>query len=180
MGEPESAKTFNSELNEFTPTNYPVDLNELESLRFFDSQLNLISSQLSKLTRALATGMTVFETSEGLKQLEAADVQQRTIIERMESQSKLMEKYKKRVQEMDAGLQAKAELVKLQELVKRMTAMEEAYEDLTSSKNKELFLNLIDLIDDLSARINNLEVTTEKVASTYFGARLEKVRKEIK
>ncbi len=175
----EHGKTFDVNTNEFAPLNYQVDLDELESLRFFDSQINLIASQLSKLAKAVASGLQVHGSNQGLAQLEENNKKIVLSQFKMDYCTSHIENMVERSKKLESELKAKAEMERLKEPIGKMEKIEEVYGKYLQANNRDNYLQLINRLDKLRNRVDALEIYTEKMTSSFLGERLEKVRKQI-
>lgn len=175
----EKGKTFDITTNEFVPINYQIDLDELESLRFFDSQINLIASQLSKLAKAVASGLQVHGSNQGIAQLEENNKKIVLAQFKMDYCLSHMGNMEDRTKKLENEIRAKAEMELLKAPIKKMETIEEIYGKYLQTNSRDNYLELINRLDKVRKRVDELEVYSEKVSSSFLGARLDKVRKQI-
>lgn len=176
--EKEFGKTFSLEKNEFVTLPVKTNLDYLEKLRYFQTQISLLESKINMLNQILSTG----DYKAGQAEIDAIINELSKDFEKIKlksamiemSLSNINEKYEKNINKIESCLSVS----KFKPIAQKISSMETTYSSLTGKNSGEIFLNLVETVDILIHRTKNLEIFLTNIREFDLGNEVKKLKKE--
>lgn len=173
------AKTFDAEKNEFVIIKSETDLDRLENMRYFTSQINILDARIYKLSKSLQDG--TFELSEEDVNEKLAEFERKIKIidSKIELHHSVDAESKQLLAIASEELKEKVSLDDLSKTVKRLAELEKKYAYLSTPKIKNVFLSMIETVEALSNRAKNVELALSTIREIAWSRRVEDIKRTI-
>ncbi|MBN1941053.1 MAG: hypothetical protein JW772_02620 [Candidatus Diapherotrites archaeon] len=152
---------------------------QLERDRYVQAQINILQSKLQRLERIFSVGMPLSESEETIERLDQIEKG----IKVSESKIKMFANVLKEVRgEQDTllkGLDEKAGLKQVALLSQRVKFLENIYGELSSSKTKDIFMNIVEIMKNLETRIKSMEDIAHQNVNMLFEKEITNVSKKM-
>ncbi len=154
------------------------DKMELEKDRYLQAQLHLLQSKLQRLERIFSVGMPLGEAEETIERLDKIEKGVKVVDSKVEMFANVLKGLKDDYAKLLQSLDTKAGINQLQIISQRIKFLENIYGELSSTKTKDIFLNIVDILKNLETRMGSIEEIAHKNVGLLFKKELEKVEKE--
>jgi hypothetical protein len=154
------------------------DKMELEKDRYLQAQLHLLQSKLQRLERIFSVGMPLGEAEETIERLDKIEKGVKVVDSKVEMFANVLKGLKDEYAKLLQSLDTKAGINQLQIISQRIKFLENIYGELSSTKTKDIFLNIVDILKNLETRMGAIEDIAHKNMGLLFKKELEKVEKE--
>lgn len=151
---------------------------ELEKDRYLQAQLHLLQSKLQRLERIFSVGMPLGEAEETVERLDKIEKGVKVVDSKVEMFANVLKGMKEDYAKLLQSLDTKAGINQLQVISQRIKFLENIYGELSSTKTKDIFLNIVDILKNLETRMDAIEEIAHKNVGLLFKKELEKVEKE--
>lgn len=151
---------------------------ELEKDRYLQAQLHLLQSKLQRLERIFSVGMPLGEAEETIERLDKIEKGVKVVDSKVEMFANVLKGLKDDYAKLLQSLDTKAGINQLQIISQRIKFLENIYGELSSTKTKDIFLNIVDILKNLETRMGSIEEIAHKNVGLLFKKELEKVEKE--
>ena len=151
---------------------------ELEKDRYLQAQLHLLQSKLQRLERIFSVGMPLSEAEETIERLDKIEKGVKVVDSKIEMFANVLKGLKDDYAQLLQSLDTKAGINQLQIISQRIKFLENIYGELSSTKTKDIFLNIVDILKNLETRMGSIEEIAHKNVGLLFKKELEKVEKE--
>ena len=152
---------------------------QMERDRYLQGQLDLLQTKLKRLEQVISVGMPLAEAEETMDRLDSMEREIKINASKNAMVSSVMKEIKTNVEEVNKSMEEKSSQQQFGLLGKRVEFLEKLYGELSSSKTKDIFLNMVDIIQNLEARVKNLEDVSHRNISLLFGEELKKVKSTV-
>lgn len=151
----------------------------MERDRYMDAQINLLQSKLNRLERIFSVGMPLSESEETIERLDQIEKGVKTGDVKMKMFASVLKEVKANQEKLRTSVDEKVALNQLSMVSQRVKTLESIYGELSGSKTKDIFMNLVEIIKDLEGRLKGIEDLTSKNTSLLFQKELSKVKSEV-
>jgi hypothetical protein len=177
--EKEFPKTFDTTKSEFVILKGKTDLEMLERLRYLQSQIDLLKSNILNLSKMLKDGTF----SLGAEEVETIITDAEKNIQKINFRADLfnmkLQDIEKQVNRNIVVLKNTANPVLVKENIKKIGKLESVYSELSGQNSKDLFLNLVETVDILVHRTKNLEIAYSTIQDLKLGKKVNKFKSDL-
>ncbi len=151
---------------------------DLEKDRYLQAQLHLLQSKLQRLERIFSVGMPLGEAEETIERLDKIERGVKITGSKINMFASVMKELKEGQEKIQKSLDSKAGINQLQIISQRIKFLENIYGELSSSKTKDIFMNIVDILRSLETRIKTLEGIANRNVRLMFKEEIKQVKDE--
>ncbi len=174
--EDEKPKTWEIQKQEFITLNEKIDLLELERQRYVESQINLIEQKIERIKDYFLKNYPSEETEFMDRKLEELE----RIAKLHSTKPELFHLYVNDTvaaqNQIRESINNYVPITRLQEVMQRVTAIEGFFGKITAGRIRGLLTNMLETIEGMQKRIQNIEETNKKVEGQLFLKRVEELK----
>jgi hypothetical protein len=175
----EFAKTFDIDKDEFVYLKGKHDLEELEKLRYLDSQINLLEAKILKLLMSIQDGSFKISPEELQKKLDGYQNTFDKLFSKVSLYSVIINDSQGNIKSILELADKTASLKDTESVVKKVSELESRYSLLSKPRMQNIFVNMIETAEVLSARARNLELAIGSIVDLRWSQKLKDVKKTI-
>ncbi len=156
-----------------------IEEKQMERDRYIQGQLDLLQTKLKRLEQVISVGMPLAEAEETIDRLDSMEREIKITASKTTIVASVIKELKTGMEEVRKGVDDKASMQQIGLIGKRVEFLEKLYGELSSSKTKDIFLNIVDIMQNIEARVKNLEEISHKNISLLFNEELDKVKSTV-
>jgi len=157
----------------------PIAEKQLERDRYIDAQINLLQSKLQRLERVFSVGMPLGEAEESVERLDQIEKGIKLTDSKINMFASVLKELKASQEKITISVDDKANLNQVSMMSQRVKFLENIYGELSSSKTKDIFMNIVEIMKNLEVRIKAIEGIAQKNVSLLFQKEISDVREEV-
>jgi len=157
----------------------PTAEKQLERDRYIDAQINLLQSKLQRLERVFSVGMPLGEAEETVERLDQIEKGIKLTDSKINMFASVLKELKASQEKVAISVDDKANLNQVSMMSQRVKFLENIYGELSSSKTKDIFMNIVEIMKNLEVRIKTMEGIAQKNVSLLFQKEISDVREEV-
>jgi len=150
----------------------------LERDRYIEAQINLLQSKLTRLERIFSVGMPLGEAEETIERLDQIEKGIKVNSSKIGMFSSVLKEIKTGQDKIVTGIDDKASIKQVAMLSQRVKFLENIYGELSGSKTKDVFMNIVEILKNVENRVDSLEELAHKNAGLLFEKELSSVQKQ--